>query len=223
MRTTGAAAARLIGSASAPSICDQLVMNDLDDHLAGGDRLDDLGADRLLPHPLGEIAHDFERDIGLDQGAADFAQRCADILFRQRAAPRQAVEDAAEPFRERLKQDEAFLAGRIRGPNAVAIRGRTALPDVGRRDLFIPFRVPAGGRNRRSDEIWKRIDAVPPAKSRISGRRAAAPHSNQGSTRLTSTPRKLAGILAIRRFAVGRRNANHNRTCNWPRKLSAST
>jgi hypothetical protein len=39
---------------------DQLVMDDLDHHLAGGHRLDHGGADRLLADFFGERAHDVE-------------------------------------------------------------------------------------------------------------------------------------------------------------------
>ena len=58
---------------------DQLVMDDLDHHLAGRDRLDDGGADRLLAHALGEAAHHLERDVGLEQRAAHLAHRRVDV------------------------------------------------------------------------------------------------------------------------------------------------
>ena len=67
---------------------DQLVMDDLDHHLAGRDRLDDGGADRLLAHLLGEAAHHIERDVGLEQRAAHLAHRGIDIGSRSaRRAP----------------------------------------------------------------------------------------------------------------------------------------
>ena len=73
---------------------DQLVVHDLDDHLAGRDRLDDVDADRALLDLLDEGARHVERDVGLQQCAANLAQRRIDVLLRQRAAPRQAVENA---------------------------------------------------------------------------------------------------------------------------------
>ena len=91
---TGAAALRSIGCASEPSVADQLVVHDLDDHLAGRDRLDDVDADRALLHLLDEAARHVERDVGLEQRAADLAQRRVDVLLRQRAEPGQAVENA---------------------------------------------------------------------------------------------------------------------------------
>ncbi len=91
---TGAAALRSIGCAFEPSVADQFVVHDLDDHLAGRDRLDDVDADRALLHLLDEGARHVERDVGLQQRAANLAQRRVDVLLRQRAAPRQAVENA---------------------------------------------------------------------------------------------------------------------------------
>ena len=75
----GPAALRSIGDLLGAERRDQLVMDDLDDHLAGLDRLHDLGADGLLAHPVGEGAHDFERDVGLEQRPAHLAQRRRDV------------------------------------------------------------------------------------------------------------------------------------------------
>ena len=103
MMATGAGALRSIGCARRAERLDELVVHDLDDHLAGRDRLDDVDADRVLPHLLGERAHDVERDVGFEQRAAHLAQRRVDILLRQRAAPGQAVEDGAETFRKAVE------------------------------------------------------------------------------------------------------------------------
>ena len=97
---TGAAALRSIGSPSRAQRLDQLVVHDLDDQLAGRHRLDDLDADRAGLHLVGEGAHHVERDVGLEQRAAHLAQRRVDVGLGQRAAPRQAVENAAKPFRQ---------------------------------------------------------------------------------------------------------------------------
>ncbi len=66
---------------------DQLVVDDLDDHLARRHRLDDRDADGVLLHLVGEGAHHVERDVGLEQRAPHLAQRRIDVGFRQRAAP----------------------------------------------------------------------------------------------------------------------------------------
>ena len=71
-------------------------MDDLDDHLAGLDRLQDFGADGLGADLVGEGADDFERDVGLEQRTANLAQRRRDIGVRQRATAGQAVQYRAK-------------------------------------------------------------------------------------------------------------------------------
>ena len=46
-----------------------------------------------------EVAHDVERDVGLEQRAAHFAHGLADVGLAQRAAARELVEDGAEGAR----------------------------------------------------------------------------------------------------------------------------
>ena len=79
---TGGAALRSIGSAVRAEHLDQLVVDDLDDLLAGRDRLDDLRADGAVAHLVGEGAHHLEGDVGLEQRAADLAQRRVDVAPR---------------------------------------------------------------------------------------------------------------------------------------------
>src|SRR6185295_19466936 len=79
-------------------------MDDLDHHLAGRDRLDDGGADRLFTHAIGEISDDLERNVGLEQRAAYLAHCSVDILFGQCAAPRQTIEYPAKPLRQIVEQ-----------------------------------------------------------------------------------------------------------------------
>ncbi len=83
MMATGGAALRSMPCALAVAAerSDQLVVHDLDDHLARGDRLHHLDADRLLLHAVGEGARHVERDVGLEQRAAHFAQRRVDVGF----------------------------------------------------------------------------------------------------------------------------------------------
>jgi len=82
-------------------------VDDLHDHLAGGHRLDDLGADGAVTHLVGERAHDLERDIRLEQGAAHLAHRLLDIGFAQRAAALEAVEDAGQSCRQAFEHDRS--------------------------------------------------------------------------------------------------------------------
>ena len=79
---------------------DQLVMDDLHHHLAGGHRLDHGGADRLLADLFGKAPDHVERDVGLQQRAAHLAHRRIDVGLRQRPAPRQPIENATKLFRQ---------------------------------------------------------------------------------------------------------------------------
>ena len=72
---------------------DQFVVDDLDDHLAGLDRLQNLGANRLGAYLVGEGAHDIEGHVGLDQRTPHLAQGGGDVGLRQRAAAGQIVQD----------------------------------------------------------------------------------------------------------------------------------
>ena len=59
-------------------------------------------------HLVDEGAHHVERDVGLEQRAAHLAQRGVDVGLGQRAAPRQAVENAAEPFGQTVEHGLTF-------------------------------------------------------------------------------------------------------------------
>ncbi len=75
----------------------ELVMHDLDHHLAGRDRARHFLADGLLAHLGDEIAHHIESDIGLEQRAAHLAHGFADIGLGQRTFPGELVENGAKP------------------------------------------------------------------------------------------------------------------------------
>ena len=98
MMTTGRRRVEIDRYAFGAEHLDQLVMDDLDDHLAGLDRFEHGGADRLGAHLVGEGADDFQRHVGFEQRAAHLAQRRRDIRLRQRATAGQAVENGAKPF-----------------------------------------------------------------------------------------------------------------------------
>ena len=53
-------------------------------------------ADGLGLHLVGEVAHDLERHVGLEQRAAHLAHGLADVAVGQRAAPGELVEDARQ-------------------------------------------------------------------------------------------------------------------------------
>jgi hypothetical protein len=77
---------------------DELIVHDLHDHLTGCDRPDHRNTHRRALHLLGERAHHIEGHVGLEKRAAYLAQCRIDIRLGQRATPREAIKDAAEPF-----------------------------------------------------------------------------------------------------------------------------
>ncbi len=81
----------------------QVIVDDLDHHLAGGHRADDFFADSAHAHRVDEILDDAERDIGLKQRHAYFAQGRIDIGFGQRAALLQPVEDLGQAIAQRIE------------------------------------------------------------------------------------------------------------------------
>ena len=93
-----------------PQGLDQLVMDDLDHHLAGRDRLDHLDADGALFELVDEAAHHVEGDVGLQEGAADFARRRIHVGSRQGTPPRQAVENAGKPFGQAVEHQISLLS-----------------------------------------------------------------------------------------------------------------
>ena len=107
---------------------DELVVDDLDDHLAGRDRLHDLDADRAFAHPVDEGAHHVERDVGFEQRAADLARRRVDIGRGERAAARQPVENAGQlvgqAFEHRSTPPYATHVKRQTRPRAHSAVGR---------------------------------------------------------------------------------------------------
>src|SRR5690606_2724706 len=58
---------------------DELVVDDLDDLLAGIQAGEQVGADRALAHAGDEVLDDLEVDVGLEQGEADLTQRDVEV------------------------------------------------------------------------------------------------------------------------------------------------
>ena len=88
---------------------DQLVMHNLDHHLAGLDGLQHRLADGLLAHRVGEAADHVERNIRLDQGAPHLPHGFAHIALAERTAAGELVEDAGETVREGFEHRGGFL------------------------------------------------------------------------------------------------------------------
>ena len=95
--------AEVAGLALAAQHVDQRVVDDLDDLLAGGDRLGDRLALGLVADLLDEVAGDRQRDVGFEQRGADLAQRGGDVLVGERALAGERAEDAGEPVGKGLE------------------------------------------------------------------------------------------------------------------------
>src|SRR6185295_6007569 len=82
---------------------DQVIVDDLDDHLARRDRADDVGADRLGADPVDELADDRQGHVGFEEGRADLAQGRVDIGLGERTAPAKLVEYVTQTFAQTLE------------------------------------------------------------------------------------------------------------------------
>ena len=144
---------------------DQFVMDDLDHHLAGRDRLDDGGADRLLADAIGEASDDVERDVGFQQRAAHLAHRGVDIGFRQRTAARQPIEYRHQAFPTDCRTMPLSCLLPVASDTAARskhfrARGRIALSGVGLRP-----QGPGGGSKRTSFRESARVK--PPESGKV--------------------------------------------------------
>ena len=91
---------------------DQRIVDDLDHHLAGLDRLHDRRAHGLRARAVDERAHDLERDVGLEQRAPDLAHRHVDVLLGEGAAAGQFIQYAGELFGQALEHGLLLLRRR---------------------------------------------------------------------------------------------------------------
>ena len=161
---TGAGASRSSAFASEPSISTSSSWTILTTCWPGvTERITSWPTARAL-HLFDEGAHHFQRDVGLDQRAADLAHRLADVGLRQRAALGQPVEDAAEALLQGVEHclsfTARFLADSRIVANAVRTRGRNALADADLRD-----QAPVGFSNSRLFSELAAVYVAPAASS----------------------------------------------------------
>ena len=79
---------------------DELVVDDLDDLLAGRQALEDLVADGPLADARDEVLDDLEVDVGLEQRQPDLAHGGIDVGLADPAAAGQVAERLAQPLAE---------------------------------------------------------------------------------------------------------------------------
>ena len=95
-------------------------MNDFNNHLAGLNGADDFLAKGLLLNMGNKIFNHRQRDVGLKQSDADFAQSCVDILLGKHTARSYLIENRsyfiAQRFKHRIRRGRTSAA-LATGPN----------------------------------------------------------------------------------------------------------
>ena len=104
---------------------DQLVVDDLDDLLAGLNPVEHFGAERLLTHIGHEVLDDLEVDVRLEQGKADLAQGDVKVGLGDLRLATQAVGDGLQACREGFEHSATDCGGSWRGR---AVRPRSGCP-----------------------------------------------------------------------------------------------
>jgi hypothetical protein len=94
----------------------QRIGDDLDDLLAGGDRLQHIVPDGRFRHAIDETAHHGQGHVGLQQGDTHFAHGLAHVGLAERTAPAQLVEHTAKAIGQIVEHVLATPAGPISAP-----------------------------------------------------------------------------------------------------------
>ena len=81
----------------------ELALDHANQRLPRRQRADDFLADRAFANLGDEIADDRQRDVGLEQREAHFAERVLDVVFGQPRLTAQALDDAGQAISERVE------------------------------------------------------------------------------------------------------------------------
>ena len=98
----------------------QLALHDADQRLSRRQRADHLLADGLFAHRGDEILDDRQRDVGLQQRHAHFAQRAVDVGVGEPRFAAQGLDDAAEPLGQIFEHGMSMRERRRRAEKAPA-------------------------------------------------------------------------------------------------------
>jgi hypothetical protein len=101
---------------------DQLVADDLDDHLGGRERGEHLGADGLDADAFDQLLDDLEVDVGFEQGKANFLQGLVHVLFGEGALAAEVFEGALEFVCKVLEHKEKVPGSRLKADFAAVCR-----------------------------------------------------------------------------------------------------
>jgi hypothetical protein len=126
----------------------QLVVDDLDDLLGGVERLGDLLAEGPLADLGGEAAHHGDRDVGVEQGSTDLADRLVDVRLGEAAVATQALERLCDAIGE-VVEHEALPLGRTDRLSVVRRAGRSEAGSRGAQERTDTLPGAVRGRGRR--------------------------------------------------------------------------
>ena len=102
-----------------PQKADELIMDDLDDLLAGRDALQDLLARALGLDPLDELPGYLEMHVGREEGGADLAQRRGHVLLGELADTAQVSQCGGQFIGQGIKHGEAHRMRNRRPRDAI--------------------------------------------------------------------------------------------------------
>ena len=108
---------------------DELVVDDLDDLLAGGQAREDILADGLLANARDEVLDDLEVDVGLEQGEPDLAHGGVDVGLADPAPAGQVAERRSKALAEGVEHGPIRTPVGWCGPGR-SRRGAAAVPVV---------------------------------------------------------------------------------------------
>ena len=100
---------------------DQLVAHHLEHLLIGGQAAEDLGAERLLLHPVDERLHHLEVDVRLEQRHADLAGGGGDVLLADAPLGAEIAEDALETLLQAFEHESLSRSGSGLGCGALLV------------------------------------------------------------------------------------------------------
>ena len=136
---------------------DQLVVDDLDELLAGPDLLERRDADGLGLHPLEKLAGQIEADVGLEQDPADLPEPFLDRILREDATTGELLERGGEFAGQLVEHKPVSITGRValdkrRGAALSVYERRNAARQVERRSAALDrlaISRPESGRSKR--------------------------------------------------------------------------
>ncbi len=103
----------------------ELVVDDFDDLLAGGDGLEDLLAGALLLDALDEFAGDLELDIGGEEGGADLLEGLGGVFGRELGDAAQVAQGEAHAVGQAFEHGKGRREARRRWAKKVEVAGKT--------------------------------------------------------------------------------------------------